>query len=169
MIPAGESGVVVGVDPRSPANRGWDPHPRSPANRGWGRGWGSGVPCPRHGGRVPQIAWPEANLNGRPRMMMLHGTLRRRVPGHSVDTPLRIFPNTRRSRRIPNTIARDDRSDSGVQRRVYAPEILVVATRAKRCFTARGATCSARTEWLPTAAFADAPATLRTVRPVTPR
>jgi hypothetical protein len=30
----GKSGVVAGVDPRSPANRGW----------GWG--WGSGVPCP---------------------------------------------------------------------------------------------------------------------------
>jgi hypothetical protein len=23
------------MDPRSPGNRGWDPHPRSPANRGW--------------------------------------------------------------------------------------------------------------------------------------
>jgi hypothetical protein len=41
-----KSGMAVGVDPRSPANRGWDPHPRSPENRGWGRGWGSGVPCP---------------------------------------------------------------------------------------------------------------------------
>ena len=30
----GKSGVGMGVDPRSPANRGWDPHPRSPANRG---------------------------------------------------------------------------------------------------------------------------------------
>jgi hypothetical protein len=28
-----------------------------------------------------------------PRLMMLHGTLRRRVPGHSVDTPLSILPN----------------------------------------------------------------------------
>ncbi len=30
-----KSGVVMGVDPRPPANRGWDPHPGSPANRGW--------------------------------------------------------------------------------------------------------------------------------------
>jgi hypothetical protein len=28
-----------------------------------------------------------------PRLMMLHGTLRRRVPGHSVDMPLSILPN----------------------------------------------------------------------------
>jgi hypothetical protein len=34
------------MDPRSPANRGWDPHPHPRTNRGWGRGWGSGVPCP---------------------------------------------------------------------------------------------------------------------------
>ncbi len=46
---SGKSGVGVGVDPRSPANRGWDPHPRSPANRGRGWGWGSGVPCPARG------------------------------------------------------------------------------------------------------------------------
>jgi hypothetical protein len=31
---SGESGMGMGLDPRSPANRGW----------GWG--WGSGVPCP---------------------------------------------------------------------------------------------------------------------------
>jgi hypothetical protein len=43
----GKSGVGVGLDPRSPANRGWNGStPPSPANRGWGRGWGSGVPCP---------------------------------------------------------------------------------------------------------------------------
>jgi hypothetical protein len=41
-----KSGVGVGVDPRSPANRGWDPHPHPRRNRGWGWGWGSGVPCP---------------------------------------------------------------------------------------------------------------------------
>jgi hypothetical protein len=35
-----------GMDPRSPANRGWDPHPHPRTNRGWGWGWGSGVPCP---------------------------------------------------------------------------------------------------------------------------
>ena len=34
------------MDPRSPANRGWDPHPHPRRNRGWGWGWGSGVPCP---------------------------------------------------------------------------------------------------------------------------
>jgi hypothetical protein len=37
---------VALVDPRSPANRGWDPHPHPRRNRGWGWGWGSGVPCP---------------------------------------------------------------------------------------------------------------------------
>ena len=47
---SGNSGVGVGVDPRSPANRGWDPHPHPRRNRGWGWGWGSGVLCP---GRVP--------------------------------------------------------------------------------------------------------------------
>jgi hypothetical protein len=53
----GKSGMAVGMDPRSPANRGWrwgwtpdpsprlanrgwDRHPRSPANRGWRLGGG---------------------------------------------------------------------------------------------------------------------------------
>jgi hypothetical protein len=31
---SGKSGVGAGVDPRSPTNRGWDPHPRSPAGGG---------------------------------------------------------------------------------------------------------------------------------------
>lgn len=51
------------------------------------------------GGRVTQISMarsqrrPQADDAANP------------VPGHSVDTSLRILPNIRRSRRIPNTIA----------------------------------------------------------------
>jgi hypothetical protein len=57
---SGKSGMGMGVDPRSPANRGWDPHPRSPANRGWGWGWGSGVPCPgpEHGRVILVLSAP---------------------------------------------------------------------------------------------------------------
>jgi hypothetical protein len=42
----GKSGMGMGMIPRSPANRGWDPHPHPRTNRGWGWGWGSGVPRP---------------------------------------------------------------------------------------------------------------------------
>jgi hypothetical protein len=45
-VPASKSGMGMGMIPRSPANRGWDPHPHPRTNRGWGWGWGSGVPCP---------------------------------------------------------------------------------------------------------------------------
>ncbi len=47
---SGKSGVGVGVDPRSPANRGWDPHPPAiPGKSGMGVGVGIGgsVPCAR--------------------------------------------------------------------------------------------------------------------------